>query len=132
MSTKALRIIQKTFRGVLVRNRLRTLHLAAAYIQGYMRMRWLSTLFQKVRFEVRKIQRVVRRFLIRKKKVQERLIEFFTKEVTLLENVRSVENYALFGDPASEAERTNFFKNHTPYNLKKINLFSQIIDIQIK
>lgn len=56
-STKALRVIQKAFRGVMVRERLRILHLSAAYIQGHMRMRWLSTLFQKVRFEVRKIQR---------------------------------------------------------------------------
>lgn len=52
-STKSLRVIQKSLRGVLVRNRLRTLHLAAAYIQGHMRMRWLSTLFQKLRFEVK-------------------------------------------------------------------------------
>jgi phage gp36-like protein len=130
-STKALRVIQKTFRGVLVRNRLRTLHLAAAYIQGYMRMRWLSTLFQKIRFEVRKIQRVVRKFLIRKKKVQERLIDFFTKEIALLENVKNVENYAMFGDNSAESERSNFFQNHTPYNLKKISLFSQVIDVHI-
>lgn len=132
MSTKALRVIQKTFRGVLVRNRLRTLHMAAAFIQGYMRMRWLSTLFQKLRFEVRKIQRVVRRFLIRKKKVQERLVEFFQKEVGMLENVRNVERYAMFGDSNTEEERIRFFKNHTPYNLKKINLFSHVIDVHIK
>lgn len=131
VSTKALRVIQKAFRGVLVRNRLRTLHLAAAYIQGHMRMRWLSALFQKIRFEVRKIQRAVRKFLIRKKRVQERLVEFFSKEVGLLENVRNVENFAMFGDSSSEAERTNFFQNHTPYNLKKISLFSQIIDVHI-
>jgi len=130
-STKALRVIQKTMRGVLVRNRMRTLHLAAAYIQGHMRMRWLTSLFQKIRFEVRKIQRVVRRFLIRKKKVQERLVNFFSKEVALLDNVRNVENYAMFGDSTSEAERSNFFHNHTPYNLKKISLFSQAIDIHI-
>ena len=132
VSTKALRIIQKTFRGVLVRNRLRTLHVAAAYIQGHMRMRWLSTLFQKLRYEVRKIQRVVRKFLIRKKMVRERLIEFFGKEINLLENVRNVENFAMFGDGSTNIERTSFFQNHTPYNLKKISLFCQVIDIQIK
>ena len=132
MSSKALRVVQKTFRGVLVRNRLRTLHYAAAYIQGYMRMRWLTTLFQKLRFEVRKIQRVVRRFLIRKKGVQDRLIEFFGREVSLAENTRGVENFALFGDSSQTEERTDFIKSHTPYNLKKISLFSQIIDIDIK
>ena len=132
VSTKALRIIQKTFRGVLVRNRLRTLHMAAAYIQGYMRMKWLSTLFQKLRFEVRKIQRVVRKFLIRKKVVQERLVEFFSKEVNALENARNFEKFALFGDSSTQEERVSFFKSHTPYNLKKISLFSQLIDIQIR
>ena len=132
VSTKALRIIQKTFRGVLVRNRLRTLHMAAAYIQGHMRMKWLSTLFQKLRFEVRKIQRVVRKFLINKKVVQERLIDFFSREINALENAKNFEKFALFGDSSTQEERVSFFRNHTPYNLKKISLFSQLIDIQIR
>ncbi|CAI2359384.1 unnamed protein product [Moneuplotes crassus] len=130
-STKALRIIQKNFRGVLVRNRLRTLHHAAAFIQGHMRMRWLSTLFQKMRFEIRKIQRCTRKFLIRKKKMKERLMEFFPQEIASLENVRNVENYAMFGEPEEDEDKNNFFKNHTPYNLKKVNLFSQIVDVQL-
>lgn len=130
-STKAFRIIQKTFRGVLVRDRMRTLHLSAAYIQGYMRMRWLSTLFQKLRFEVRKIQKCVRKFLIRKNKMKERLSEFIQKELSLLENVKNVENYAMFGDTSTDSGRDNFFQNHTPYNMKKVNLFSQIVDVHI-
>lgn len=132
VSSKALRIVQKALRGVLVRNRMRTLHMAAAYIQGYMRMKWLSTLFQKLRFEVRKIQKVVRKFLIRKKMVRERMYEFFGKEVNLLENVRNVENFAMFGDGSFNSERSSFFQNHTPYNLKKMSLFCQVVDIQIK
>lgn len=63
--------------------------------------------------------------------MKERLIEFFPRELSLLDNVRNVENYAMFGDTSTEAERSNFYENHTPYNLKKVNLFSQAVDVHI-
>ena len=38
----------------------------------------------------------------------------------------------MFGDTSADAEPSDFFQNHTPYNLKKISLFSQVIDVHVK
>lgn len=59
------------------------------------------------------------------------MIEFFPQEVTSLENVKNVENFAMFGDPENEGERNGFLQNTTPYNLRKVNLFSQVVDVQV-
>ena len=53
---KMARIIQKYVRGFIVRITLLRLYKAAYYIQGYFRMKWLSSLFQRLRYSARIIQ----------------------------------------------------------------------------
>ena len=76
---KAATMIQKMAKGFLVRARMDRLHRAASFIQGYTRMLWLSKYYQLLRIAVRKIQRVVKKYLIKKNKIEERMIGFLSK-----------------------------------------------------
>jgi hypothetical protein len=73
---RAATAIQKISRGFLVRTRLDRLQRAAGFIQGYTRMLWLSKYFQLIKKNVRKIQTFVRKYLIKNKKVKEKMESF--------------------------------------------------------
>jgi len=80
-----------------VRRRLRRMNLTAAKIQGFFKMKWMNQVFKSMRQDVMTIQRGVRRFLARRDIVKERMAAFVTHEVSVLNNVKAIENYQLFG-----------------------------------
>ena len=49
------------------------------------------------------------------------------QEFQVLENVREMESFQLFGDESNPG----LVKNHTPYSLKKIFLFNRITDLHV-
>lgn len=94
-------MIQKMAKGFLVRSRMDRLHRAASFIQGYTRMLWLSKYYQLLRAAVRKIQRVVRKYLIKKNKIEERMISFLTKSKQYIKALRTVEHDVIFNQSDS-------------------------------
>jgi myosin-5 len=89
-------IVQKHVRGFIVRSRMDRLHRAAAYIQGYTRMLWLSRYFQEMRTAARKIQRAVRKYLLKTKKSDEHMADFLVSSKQYIANLRVVEHDIIF------------------------------------
>lgn len=104
---KAATRIQKMAKGFLVRSRLDRLHRAASFIQGYTRMLWLSKYYNLLKHAVGKIQRVVRKYLIKKNKIEERMIGFLSKTKEYIKALRSVEHDVIF----TQANCFNDLKN---------------------
>lgn len=100
LKDKAARLLQKHARGKIIRDRLEVLRQAVLYIQGFIKARWLNQLFRTMRAHVIRVQRAVRRFLIRKKAVNGRISTYLQKELGLLRNQQAVENAWFFAPPA--------------------------------
>lgn len=94
-------------RGFLVRSRMDRLHRAASFIQGYTRMLWLSKYYELLRQAVRKIQRVVRKFLIKKNKIEERMTGFLAKSKEYIKALRTVEHDVIFSQSDSFGDLSN-------------------------
>lgn len=99
-------------KGFLVRSRMDRLHRAASFIQGYTRMVWLSKYYQLLRASVRKIQRVVRKYLIKKNKIEERMISFLSKSKQYIKALRTVEHDIIFNQSDS-FQALNNLENYT-------------------
>jgi len=97
-------IIQKYARAMIVRNTFKRLYGAAVFIQGYMKMRWLSTLFQRLRLVSIKIQKAVKKWYIRRKVIREQIQKYMVSEGKAFTSLQI-------------AEQANFFGTH---NLRKI------------
>jgi myosin heavy subunit len=105
--TRAATGIQKMGRGFLVRTRMDRLNRAAGFIQGYTRMLWLSKYFQEMKGATKKIQVVVRKYLLKNKKTDERMGDFLTSSKQYIKNLRVVEHDVLFKQKASFDEIKN-------------------------
>jgi len=122
---KKSRLIQRNVRGWIVRSTLNRMHRAAQYIQGYIRMRWLSTIFQDLRRAALKIQRAARCWLARKKVVRERLQNFLSPEAHVFEELKAAEQMILFGVQNVKAAKkgaTSPNRKHKTNNPAKNNL----------
>jgi Regulator of chromosome condensation (RCC1) repeat len=97
-------------KGFLVRSRMDRLHRAASFIQGYTRMIWLSKYYQLLRVAARKIQRVVKKFLIKKNKIEDRMIGFLAKSKEYIKALRTVEHDVIFCQSDSFADLSNLEK----------------------
>ena len=95
--TKSAKIIQRNVRGFIVRSTLKRLNRAAFYIQGFIKMKWLSTLFRDLRIVAIKIQRAVRRWLAKKRTVEDRMHSYIAMEESLFENLKTAEQVTFFG-----------------------------------
>lgn len=93
---KSALIIQKVFRGFVVRNRLDRLNRAAQYIQGYLRMKWLSAYYKILKESTIKIQRFARTYLLKKMRVDEINRGFYSGPLDSLEALAIIENKILF------------------------------------
>ena len=109
--------IQKVGRGFLVRTRLDRLHRAAGFIQGYTRMLWLSKYYQLLRKSVRKIQVFVRKYLLRDKKIEERMAIFLTSAKQYIRHLRKVEHDIIF------KQKSSFGKLENLENYTKVKFF---------
>jgi hypothetical protein len=89
-------ILQSHFRGYRVRKRFATLINAVCKIQSFVRARWLRIYFLDLRKQVIKIQRIFRRYRLRRIKSKEMLLRMIHQ----IENVNAfqvVENALLYG-----------------------------------
>lgn len=73
------------------------------------------------------LQRAVRRYMARRDMIKERMRDYLTQEYQIMDNVREMENFMLFGSEGS----SSLVKQQTPYSAKKIFLFSRIIDMHV-
>ncbi len=103
--TKSAIIIQRNVKGFIVRSTLKRLNRAAFYIQGFIKMKWLSSLFSDLRVVAIKIQRAVRCWLVKKRAVEERMQSFITLEESLLESLKTAEQVTFFGSSQVKTSR---------------------------
>ena len=94
---KNIRVIQRNIRRFIVRRTIKRMEIAASFIQGHIRMVWLSTLFQTLRIGTRKIQKAVRSWLTRRKAIRERMQEFNMTEYSKYESAKKQEQTNFFG-----------------------------------
>ena len=107
-------IIQKNARRMIVRNTFRRLYGASVFIQGYMKMRWLSTLFQRLRLVSIKIQKAVKRWYIRRKVIREQIQKYMVAEGKAFQSLQVAEQANFFGvHNLSKAGRTIGNQNTT-------------------
>lgn len=89
-------VIQRYFRGFMIRNRLDRLNRAAGYLQGYMRMLWLTKYFKLMRVSAIKIQKLARKYLFRKSVIKEREKGYYHKLETEKNILREIESKVIF------------------------------------
>jgi len=104
---KASTIIQKNVRGFIARGVIKRLNKAAFLIQGYMKVRWLSTIFQQLRAATLKIQKAFRTYLVRKQVVDARFIDYLQDESSVYEASKQIEQQVLFGFPGGDIRPLN-------------------------
>jgi Fe-S cluster assembly ATPase SufC len=69
---------------------------AASYIQGHMRMLYLSAYFQHVKRSVRTMQKIMKMYHVKNKIIKERLNEYFSKNKNSMEQLRALETAVIF------------------------------------
>lgn len=94
---KKAKLMQKVVKGFISRRSYLRLKNAAVFIQGHMKMKWLSVLFQQLRFSSRKIQQAVRRWYIRRMIVKERLNTFKIDTARNVDDLKIKEQIPFFG-----------------------------------
>ena len=93
-------------------------------------MRWYREFYLKLRNNAIIIQRSIRRFLARRDIIKQRLVHYLSQELSVLNNVKRIESHQLFGINA-DGSFTEAIKPHTPYSVKKIQLFTKVVDMHI-
>lgn len=94
----AAKSIQKIVRGFLVRRRFLRLQLAANRIKGFIKTRFIRDYFVKLCAATRLIQRNVRKYLLRKSKIQANIDDFSSNNASILQSIRQLEYSILFSD----------------------------------
>lgn len=92
----AAREIQSAYRGFRVRNTMDRLHRAAYYIQGHVRMLWLTKYFKIMRAAALKIQNLAQKYLAKKLVIQRREAGYYEGIETERNLLRSVESEVIF------------------------------------
>jgi len=90
-------------------------------------MRWFRQVFLKIKSNTMVLQRAVRRYMARRDMIKERMRAYLTAEYQIMENVREMETFQLFGDERN----SKLVKQQTPYSAKKIFLFNRIVDMHV-
>ena len=94
---KHARVIQKKARGFIVKSSYVRMRRAAVFIQGHMKMRWLSNLFQKLRTVSIKIQKAVKKWYIRRKVIKERMQKYMSTDGKTYKSLLIAEQVNFFG-----------------------------------
>lgn len=90
--------IQKRLKGLIVRRRIDYVHKVASRIQSHFRMRWFHQVFATIKSNTMVLQRAVRRYMARRDMIKERMRAHLMQEYQIMENVREMESFMLFGD----------------------------------
>lgn len=97
VKNKKIKIIQRNVRGFIARSSYKRIRKAAMLIQGHMRMKWLSSLFQRLRGVSVVLQKAVRRWLILRKVMNERMQGYMVNEGLNFRARHIVEQANFFG-----------------------------------
>ena len=73
------------------------------------------------------LQRGMRKYMARRDMIKERMKIYLTQEFTVMNNVREMEQFQLFGNDADP----DLLKQHSPYGIKKIFLFNRLADMHV-
>ncbi|CAK78670.1 unnamed protein product (macronuclear) [Paramecium tetraurelia] len=126
-ANQAAIIIQKYVRRNQQTRYYLSLKAATAYIQGWIRSKWLSDLFQRIRYATIVIQRGVRKYFNqyrKQKKYEDQILKPLENELNRIREQEFMNLHDSYIESVLEAEQEN-----TPG--KKIDLFSQVIDLEI-
>lgn len=105
--------LQRFVKGIVVRNRLKEQVRAVQKIQGYFRMVWMRRYFQRLLESAIRIQKFIRRYNIRKERINEHMAEFLSVYENYTQKVAKVEYDLLFSDKSVEVDAT------TPFNIDR-------------
>jgi len=94
---RAAIIIQRNARGYLTRRTVKRMRRAAFYIQGFVKMRWLSTIFLQLKAAAIIIQRAYRSWILKRHAIHSRLREFLDSESNIYETTKLMEQIVLYG-----------------------------------
>ena len=146
MEAKSTRKIQKIGRGYIVRQRLQRLNRAAFYIQGFIKMKWLTALVKRLRKAAKIIQRNVRIFINRKIAIRKRINSFLVNHTSHYDDLVKSEKNRLFSKKDEKGRQEtrgedgtfdgddgyllNNVREVAPYD-NKIQLFTYIFDIDL-
>ena len=83
--------------------------------------------FLMIKRNVMVLQRGVRRYMARRDMIKERMSNYLMQEFQVMNNVREMELFQLFGDDGNPA----LVKYHTPYSNKKISLLYRVADLHV-
>ena len=130
---KKAKIIQRTFRGVMVRRALKKLNAAAGFIQGFYKMKWYSSIYKTLRNATRIIQRNVLKWMYTKRIKEQRNVPYLECEKSLFRNQKKSEQSFLFseGDPETGEGPLNQIKRLSVYSINRINMFIKVVDVDI-
>mmetsp|Transcript_3877 Transcript_3877/g.4539 ORF Transcript_3877/g.4539 Transcript_3877/m.4539 type:complete len:80 (+) Transcript_3877:3437-3676(+) len=65
--------------------------------------------------------------MARRDMIKERMRDYLTQEYQIMDNVREMESFQLFGSEGT----SGLVKQQTPYSAKKIFLFSRVVDMHV-
>ena len=96
---------------------------AATFIQGYVRMLYLSKYFQMVKISVRSMQRILKMYHLKNKIIRKRLDTYFALNANSMEQLRALETAVIFKefDGLNNLEdlenftRVKFFENQKSF-----------------
>jgi len=88
-------------------------------------MKIYRDVFVMIKKNVLILQRGVRRFLARRDMIKERMKTYLMQEFQIMNNVRDMENVQL------DNSNPDFIKNHTPYSIKKVQMFTRVADLHV-
>ena len=96
LTNKSVRIIQRNAKGFIARSVYNRLKRATAFIQGHIKMIKLHTEFRTNRLASIKAQRAIRKWLIRKRIIIERMVDFLNNEGKEYQKNRIIEQAYFF------------------------------------
>ena len=96
ITTRAGRTMVRITRGFLVRSRLNRMNRAAFYIQGFLRTKMFVKYLQLVKESVKKVQRAMRKYLLRNQVIKHRMSVFFKKNKEFIQQIKNIEHDVIF------------------------------------
>ncbi|CAD8077781.1 unnamed protein product [Paramecium sonneborni] len=123
--------IQKRIKGIQVREHIRKLNKAAFKIQGFVKMKWLSTTFKQIRMSTRKIQKLIRIYLIKQRAKNIKKEKYLKPLEEEIQQIIKIEENDLFGNNINQFSFDQILNQEDDQFRDKGQLFDIIVDLEI-
>lgn len=124
VTARAGRTMVRITRGFLVRSRLNRMHRAAQFIQGYLRMKILVKYRGLVKESILKIQKLARKYLLRKKAVNAHMARFMRRNREFIPQIKNIEHDVIF------RQEESFYDLKNLENYTKVKFFEDSKDFR--